>query len=57
MKNLRIIAALVIFTLAPALAAKFNSGVVPTWMMGLAVTGFVLAAIVFFLPTHKDIDA
>lgn len=57
MNNLRIVAALVIFTLAPALAAKFNSGVVPTWMMGLAVTGFVLAAIVFFLPTHKDIDA
>lgn len=56
MNNLRIALALIIVTMAPSLYAKFNDGVVPSWMVGLFVVGLIAAAVAFFMPSHKDID-
>lgn len=57
MNNLRISLALIIITMAPSLYAKFNDGVVPNWMVGLFVVGLLAAAVAFFMPARKDIDA
>lgn len=56
MSKLHIVTAVVILTLSPAIAAKFNGGEAPLWMVGLAITGLVVAAIALFMPTRKDVD-
>lgn len=56
MGKFHIALAVVIFTVAPGLAATFNDGVAPGWTVGLAITGLVIAAVVFFIPTRKDVD-
>ena len=56
MSKLHIVTAIVIFTLAPALAATFNGGAAPKWMVVLAIAGLVIAAIALLIPTPKDVD-
>lgn len=55
MNKLQIALALIIFSVAPSVAMKLNGGVVPGWMIGVAIAGLVIGVVMLFLPTPKDV--
>ncbi len=56
MSKLHIALTVIILTVTPSLISVLNEGVVPGWMVGLAIFGFVVAAVAFFMPTRKDME-
>lgn len=56
MGKLRIVLAILIFFTAPAVVQKFTGEDPPGWMIALAITGLIIAVILFFFPTRSDVE-
>lgn len=56
MNKIRTPLALLVLTLTPLLVSSLNGGEAPTWMIWLAIIGFVIAFISFFLPKRDDLS-